>query len=121
MPTILMVDDDAAQLKLLLLMLKHTPYTLLTAQSAAEGLSIVNEQLPDLVILDIAMPNVNGLQLLHVLRADPQFAPLKVIIMSAGARHIPPKDAACVYRVLSKPCPIQHLEETIRSALGAVV
>jgi CheY-like chemotaxis protein len=121
MPTILMVDDDAAQLRLLRLLLKHTPYTLLTAQSAAEALSIVHEQLPDLVLLDIAMPNVNGLQLLHVLRTDPQFAPLKVILMTAGSRRIPPKDVASVYQVLTKPCLIERLEEAIRSALRAEV
>jgi CheY-like chemotaxis protein len=86
-----------------------------------EALSIVHEQLPDLVLLDIAMPNVNGLQLLYVLRADLQFAPLKVILMTAGSRRIPPKDVARIYRVLTKPCLIERLEETIHAALGMVV
>jgi CheY-like chemotaxis protein len=121
MVTILCVDDDTAQLTLLRMLFKHTPYTLLTAQSAAEALSIVHEQVPDLILLDVAMPNVDGLQLLHVLCAEPQFASLKVILVTALPRRIPPEDAASVFRVVTKPYTIERLEEAVNAALNAAV
>jgi CheY-like chemotaxis protein len=121
MSTILMVDDDAAQLTLLRLGLRHTPYRLLTAQSAAEALRLVHEQWPDLMLIDIAMPTMNGLQLLEVLRAEPQGARLKVIFMTAGQQPIASEEAASAHRVLTKPFSFEALIEAIQAALSAEV
>ena len=103
MPSILIVDDDTSQLNLFRLLLSRLPYTIFTAQNAAHALSVLNEENPDLVLLDIAMPNVNGLQLLHVIRADPHWAKTKVIILTAAPFRVPKEDAAEAYRVLAKP------------------
>jgi DNA-binding response OmpR family regulator len=85
MAHILVVDDDAAVTSMLRRGLSYEGFAVAVASSGAQGLALAREQLPDLVILDIMMPGMDGLEVLRRLRAaDPQ---LPVILLTA-------KDAA---------------------------
>jgi CheY-like chemotaxis protein len=74
---ILIVDDELRNRKLLEVMLAPEGYLLLTAASAEEALEIVARQPPDLILLDVMMPGMNGYQVAAQLKGD------------AGTRHIP--------------------------------
>ena len=118
MQTILIVDDEPGQLTLLRMLLKHLPYTLITAQSAAEALDKAREHRPDLVLLDVAMPMLSGLHVLREFRQDPQLTSIKTILVTAVPARISPQDAATAFAILVKPFGTERLEAVVQKALG---
>jgi two-component system, cell cycle response regulator len=80
---ILVVDDEPVNLTLLSKRLAHRGYQISTAASADEALAIINASRPDLVLLDIFMPKVSGVDLLRTLRENEATASLPVILVSA--------------------------------------
>jgi CheY-like chemotaxis protein len=81
---ILVVDDTPANIKLLDAVLTSHGYTVLAAASGAEALALAAEQPPDLVLLDILMPEMDGFEVCRRLRADPATAHLPVIMITAS-------------------------------------
>ena len=79
-PRILIVDDDLVIIKFLRANLKASDYETLTAMDGAEALEVIERELPDLVILDIMMPNMDGFEVCRQLR---EWSRLPVIILSA--------------------------------------
>ena len=84
--TVLVVDDDPVILKLLQVNFELEGIRVTTAIDGAEGLERVYEERPDVVISDIMMPNVNGLELLTALKGGPETMHLPVILRSAKAQ-----------------------------------
>ncbi len=85
-PRILIVDDDSEQVDVLSLALKRQGFETMSAHTAAEGLELARSQHPQLVILDIRLPDGNGLDICQVLSDDPQTASIPVIILSGMER-----------------------------------
>lgn len=81
-PHILIIDDNASFRELLRIMLSNEGYAVEAAEDAVEGGKAILAAQPDLVICDIDMPYMDGLELLSALRADPGTASLKVILLS---------------------------------------
>ena len=79
-PRILIVDDDLVIIKFLRANLKASDYETLTAMDGAEALEVIERELPDLVILDIMMPNMDGFEVCRQLR---EWSRLPVIMLSA--------------------------------------
>ncbi len=79
-PRILIVDDDLVIIKFLRANLKASDYDTLTAMDGAEALEVIERELPDLVILDIMMPNMDGFEVCRQLR---EWSRLPVIMLSA--------------------------------------
>ena len=79
-PKILVVDDDVATLKLLRANLKTEDYTTLTAMDGSEALNVIDKDIPDLVILDLMMPKINGFEVLQRVR---EWSQLPIIVLSA--------------------------------------
>jgi len=82
--TILIVDDTPVNLQLLESILQEQGYAVRAAISGRMALRGVRIQAPDLILLDINMPEMNGFQVCHALKADPQFAGIPVIFVSAA-------------------------------------
>ncbi len=78
--TILLVDDEQAILRVLSIKLRVSGYDVITARDGEEALNLIDSAKPDLMILDIIMPNVDGFQVLERLRAR---SDLPVIAFSA--------------------------------------
>lgn len=78
MTKILVVDDETVNLKLAVLVLGNAGYEVFSATGGAVGVEVATAQLPDLVLMDVQMPGVDGVTALHRLRADPRTAALKV-------------------------------------------
>lgn len=81
-PRILIIDDNAGFRELLRIMLSNEGYAVVEAEDAVEGGKAMLAGQLDLVICDIDMPYMDGLELLSALRSDPATASLKVILVS---------------------------------------
>lgn len=77
---LLVIDDDSAVTDLLSLLLKSRGFEVLATNNSAEGLGMIREQQPDLVILDLMMPEMDGWE---VCRSVRQFSQVPIIILSA--------------------------------------
>ncbi len=80
---ILVVDDDRDSLKLIGLMLQRHGYQITVAQTGAQALSKAEAEVPDLIILDVMMPDIDGYEVCRRLRANPQMAHLPIIMFTA--------------------------------------
>jgi class 3 adenylate cyclase len=80
---VLVVDDTPANVKLLADLLSFKGYQVTTAATGEEGLKRLTEQRPDLVLLDIMMPGMNGYEVCRAIRADPLNAVLPVVMITS--------------------------------------
>jgi len=81
MPTkILVIDDDSAVTDLLSLLLKSQGFDVTATNNSTEGLSLVRENQPDLVVLDLMMPEIDGWEVCKAVRA---FSDVPIIVLSA--------------------------------------
>jgi CheY-like chemotaxis protein len=85
MRTILVVDDNAVSRELMRAILKGPDRTIVEAGDGREALDKIAEAPPDLVLLDVHMPVLDGFSVLRELRADPRFRSLRVIAVTANA------------------------------------
>jgi len=83
-PKILMVDDTAKNIKLLEAVLAPRGYALVSAESGAEALEKVASERPDLILLDVVMPGMDGYEVCRRLRADPATHLLPVVMVTAS-------------------------------------
>lgn len=81
----LIVDDAPLNLKLLTVLLSEHDYAIRTAASAEEALALLASYLPQLVIVDLRLPGMDGLTLVRQLRAQPRFQELVVVAVTASA------------------------------------
>lgn len=87
---ILVIDDEENIVKMLKTLLEINDYEAETALDGKEGLSKANKYKPDLILLDLVMPNLNGYQVLETLRGDETLKSIPVILFTAA----PPEVAA---------------------------
>ena len=79
---ILIVEDDEALLKILQLLLENS-YDLTLAMNGKQGLELATSQRPDLILMDVMMPEIDGLEVLRRLKDDPKMATIPVILLTA--------------------------------------
>ncbi len=79
---LLIVEDDEALLKILQLLLENS-YDLILAMNGKQGLELATSQRPDLILMDVMMPEIDGLEVLQRLKDDPKLATIPVILMTA--------------------------------------
>jgi len=82
-PKILIVDDDSPTRETLTTLLADGSYELVTATNGTEALTIAPELLPDLILLDVMMPVVDGFEVCRRLRADSRLAEVPIIMLTA--------------------------------------
>lgn len=80
---VLVVDDVPLNLKLVTKMLARFEFRIRTAANGLQALDAVKEELPDLILLDILMPAMDGFEVLKILRANPATEKVRVVILSA--------------------------------------
>lgn len=85
MATILLVDDTPGNRALGTKLLRAAGHEVLTAESAAAGIALARERLPDLVLMDLGLPDMDGWQALREIRADDRAAGLRVVAFTAHA------------------------------------
>lgn len=82
-PVILIIDDSSTNLVLLDAILQEEGYIIETAFSAKEALKIVDQRIPDLILLDLLMPQVSGFDFLTKLKSNPTTNKIPVVVVSA--------------------------------------
>lgn len=88
MPSVLCIDDEAELLELIVEELQAHGYETYEARDGVTGLQMILDRKPDLVVCDIAMPGMSGLNLLQTLRSDhPEAAEMPFIFLTAFADH----------------------------------
>ncbi|MGH7267267.1 MAG: response regulator [Candidatus Rokuibacteriota bacterium] len=84
-PTVLYVEDNEYNRKIVRQLLSRTSYRLLEASDGEGALALVREDRPDLVLMDVQLPRMSGLDATRALRADPATADLPVIVVTSFA------------------------------------
>ncbi len=117
---LLLVDDEPGLREAVQAYLEDSGFAVDVASNAREGLDLARQKLPDLVITDIMMPQVDGYQFLQQLREDPQFKALPVIFLTARGMtsdRIQGYNAGCD-AYLSKPFDPDELVAIVTNLLG---
>lgn len=86
---ILMVDDDPDFVEAIKIMLENKSYQVVTACNGQEGKEKVEQEKPDLIILDVMMPKKHGFELCKELKKNPDFAQIPVLLLTAVGENIP--------------------------------
>jgi PAS domain S-box-containing protein len=118
--TLLYVEDNQANMKLVeQLIARRSDLRLLTAVDATLGIEIARTAQPTMILMDINLPGISGVEALKVLRADPSTAHIPVVALSANAmpRDIEKGLQAGFFRYLTKPIKINEFMHTLDAAL----
>jgi PAS domain S-box-containing protein len=118
--TLLYVEDNPANLKLVeQIIARHPGMRLLTAVNGPLGIELARELRPEVILMDINLPGINGFEALRILRSEPLTARIPVIAISANAmpRDIEKGEAAGFFRYLTKPIRVDELMNAVGEAL----
>jgi two-component system cell cycle response regulator DivK len=85
MPKVLVIEDNPANMKLALLLLHNVGHTVLCAGDAETGLTLARAEQPDLILMDIQLPGMDGLAATALLKKDPATTTIPVIALTAMA------------------------------------
>lgn len=84
---ILYVEDNPLNMRLVRKILKSIHYDMVEAIDGASGLRMVAQEKPDLILVDVNLPDIDGLEVTRILKADPEFAHIPIIALTANAMH----------------------------------
>jgi len=120
MARVLLIDDDQSNLDFMHQMMRIEGHELAWAADGEQGLALVRQLHPQLIICDVVMPHLGGYAVLETVRADPEFADVPVLLFSAAmsedARAIGLRRGAT--EVLAKPFDLDQLRSAIRRCLA---
>ena len=117
---ILVVDDNPVNLKLAASVLEFAGYQILEAGDASQALDIIRQTPPDLILLDIGLPGMDGLTLTGQLKADPATRHIRIVALTAYAMKgddEKAKAAGCD-GYITKPIDTRKLAGQVAEALG---
>jgi PAS domain S-box-containing protein len=118
--TLLYVEDNPANLKLVeQIIARHPDIRLLTAVNGDSGIEIARDNQPEVILMDINLPGINGFEALKILHSDPATAHIPVVALSANAmpRDIEKGLQAGFFRYLTKPIKVKEFMDTLNAAL----
>jgi len=119
MKLILIVEDNDKNLKLVRDVLQVKGYATLEAGNAEDGIALARARLPDLVLMDIQLPGMSGIEAIGLLRADPATAAIPVVAVTAS---VMPQDRNKITEAgfdayVGKPINLKEFLDTVRNML----
>jgi two-component system, cell cycle response regulator DivK len=116
MSTVLIVEDNDKNMKLARDILQAKGYRTLEALTGEEGVRLARENLPDLVLMDIQLPGISGIDAFRQIRSDPRTAGIPVAALTAS---VTPTDRSAVNAAgfdafMSKPINLKEFVETVK-------
>ena len=121
-PRILIVDDNPINLKLACDVLQAAGFCVSRAADAEEAQDVLARVAPDLILMDIALPGMDGLSLTRLLKADPQFKNIPIVALTAFAMKGDDQkalDAGCC-GYICKPIETRNLARQVHSFLTGI-
>ena len=119
MSTILIVEDNEKNMKLVRDILRHQGHTTLEAVTGADGVRLAQERRPDLILMDIQLPDIDGIAALRQIRAQPNLDATPVIAVSASV--MPDEQQKVVSSgfdaFITKPIDLKRFRETVHRFL----
>jgi twitching motility two-component system response regulator PilH len=120
MAKVLIVDDSPTQLQGLRLIVERMGHQVVTADDGAHGVAVAKKEIPDLVLMDVVMPNLNGFQATRQISKDPKTSHIPVILVTTKDQETDKvwgmRQGAKAY--ITKPIVESQLIETIQEILG---
>lgn len=120
MKKILIVDDEPDIIEILQFMLESNGYNCVTATDGEEGLKLAKETSPDLIILDVMMPKMNGYKISRLLKFDSKYKNIPILMLTARSQDtdklLGEETGANEY--ITKPFQIDYVLEKVKSYLG---
>jgi two-component system, cell cycle response regulator DivK len=119
MSLILIVEDNDKNMKLVRDVLQVDGYTTLEAVTGEDGVALAQQRKPDLILMDIQLPGINGIEALRILRADPATAPIPIIAVTASVMQQDRKmiTEAGFDAYVGKPLNLKEFREAVRHAI----
>ncbi|RBF95409.1 hypothetical protein BRM83_03610, partial [Xanthomonas oryzae pv. oryzae] len=119
-PLVMVVDDSLTMRKVTGRVLERHNLDVTTARDGVEALELLEERVPDLMLLDIEMPRMDGYELATAMRADPRFkaVPIVMITSRSGEKHRQRAFQIGVQRYLGKPYQELDLMRNVYDLLG---
>ena len=120
MPTLLLVEDNEMNRDAISRLLERRGFSVLTAEDGEQGLLMCREFLPDLVLVDLGLPGIDGFEVTRQIKADPQTAHIRVIALTARALTSDQEAALAsgCDDYDTKPVDLARLVSKIRGLLG---
>ena len=117
--TVLIIEDEEDAAELFAEMMRVSGFRVSKTSRSSPAISMMNEYKPDLVLLDIMMPEVSGLDILRQMRRDPNLAEIPVVVLSAKSMPADIKTGmeAGASTYLTKPVGFQELKDAVERAL----
>jgi CheY-like chemotaxis protein len=115
---VLVVEDDDAIRTMLLTVLEVAGYDVLGVRNGLDALTMLGEWRPDVILLDLFMPLMDGYELLARKSSSVDLAAIPVIVVTTSTAHVPPPERLGVWAVLQRPHDVSHLRALIAEAMG---
>jgi DNA-binding response OmpR family regulator len=118
--TVLIIEDEVDAADMFAEMMRVSGYRVLKTSSSTPAFTMMSTEKPDVVILDIMMPEISGLDILRQMRKNPELASIPVVVVSAKGMPADIKLGmeAGAFIYLTKPVGFVELKEAIERALG---
>ena len=110
---VLVVDDDHYLCELIVDVLEAEGHMARTAMNGEEALELVRERKPELILLDLMMPVMNGWEVAAALKANPEWSDIPVVLVTASHDGESKRAATGAKAIISKPFDIDHLCEVV--------
>jgi DNA-binding response OmpR family regulator len=119
-PVVLAADDDEDILELIVFRLERSGYTVLQARDGEEALEVARRSRPDLAVLDVMMPKIDGVELTRRLRADDSTTRMPIILLTARTQESDVERGfdAGADDYIRKPFSPQELRARVQAILG---
>jgi len=118
---VLCIEDDPEMIDLIKLILERKGFEVLEAVGGEEGLEVSRREMPDLILLDLMMPEVDGWEVFRQMRADEQLKDIPVIVVTAKAQSIDKVLGLHIAKVddyVTKPFGPQELLKSVNKVLA---
>ncbi|HEX3053362.1 MAG TPA: response regulator [Aggregatilineaceae bacterium] len=119
MPLVMIVDDEPGLLKLFSGLIERLNCKSIQASGGAAALNLLDEETPDLLILDLAMPEISGFDVLQYVRSIPRLDEMKVMILTARPNMVPEIEEMGIDCWIAKPVMPREFMDLVQTVLAS--